>query len=385
MSGSTRRSLVTSLAVPGMAALAAAAAPEEFPIVRDEVCLNNAHWHPMSLGAMRAARKYLDYKSHGFGANSTYGLELQQQVRADFARLIGAKTEEISFVPSTMAGENLVVNGLDWRDGRSTVVTDGLHFEGSLYMYGELARKGALEVRIVQPVGNRIDLDELDRAIDGKTKLVSVSLVSMVNGFQHDLKAVCERAHAKGALVYADIIQGAGAVPFDVRQTGVDFCASATYKWLMGDMGIGFLYVREDLLGRVIRKSQYGYRQPSARGAAAYFEVGTIANTAIACLSHSLPYLIGLGIERIQAHRQPLLGLLQKEMPRLGFRPLTPEDCTSPIVSFARENAKRDLQARLNAAKVNIECYQDRVRVSPSIYNNRKDVGRLLEALDGLR
>jgi len=380
-----RRSLLTPL--PLLAAAAAISdAAEEFPIVRDEACLNNAHWHPMSRGAMQAAQKYLDFKAHGFGASATFGMELQQKVRAAFAQLIDAKAEEISFVPSTMVGENLVVNGLDFSSG-ANVVTDSLHFEGSHYMYGELARTRGLEVRTVQAKNNhRIDLDDLDRAMDRKTKLVAVSLVSMFNGFQHDLKAVCERAHAKGAYVYADIIQGAGAVPFDVKQTGVDFCACATYKWLMGDMGVGFLYVRDELLARsgdVIRKSQYGYRQPSAAkgSAASHFEVGTIANAAIACLSHSIPYIRSLGVDRIQAHRQPLLERIQKEMPGLGFRPLTPVGSRSPIVAFARENAKRDLTARLQAAKVNIEIYDHRVRISPSIYNDLKDVDRLLQAL----
>ena len=82
----------------------------------------------------------------------------------------------------------------------------------------------------------------------------------MYNGFQHDLKAVCDLAHAHGAYVYADIIQAAGAVPIDVRASGVDFAAAATYKWLMGDFGLGFLYVREDLLDAVIQRPHWSYR-----------------------------------------------------------------------------------------------------------------------------
>ncbi len=373
-----RRSMI--LGASALAAANAASGDNEFPIVHDEVCLNNAHWHPMSAGAMRAAQKYLEFKSHGFGTYAEYGIELQKQVRAEFAKLIGAKTEEISFVPSTMGGENLVVNGIpDLASGN--IVTDGLHFEGSLYLYGELAKKG-VDVRVVPPRENRIHLADLERVIDRKTRLVAVSFVSMFNGFQHDLKAVCDLAHSRGALVYADIIQGAGAVPLDVTQSGVDFCACASYKWLMGDMGVGFLYAREDRLGSAIRKSVYGYRQPSATGAASYFEVGTIANTVIACLSYSLPYLRQTGVAKIQAQRQPLLDRIQKEMPSIaGFRALTPAGSTSPIVSFARENARRDLLPRLRAAKVNIEVYEHRVRISPSVYNTQADVDKLLDCL----
>ena len=61
--------------------------------------------------------------------------------------------------------------------------------------------------------------------------------------------------------MYADIVQAAGNTPIDVRASGVDFCACSSFKWLMGDFGLGFLYVREALLDRVIRRSEYGYQQ----------------------------------------------------------------------------------------------------------------------------
>ena len=191
----------------------------------------------------------------------------------------------------------------------------------------------------------------------------------MYNGFQHDLKAVCDLAHAHGAYVYADIIQGVGAVPLDVRATGLDFAASATYKWLMGDFGLGFLYVREDLLGTVIRRPHWSYESASSaeihlspfdpeapkavsytpgKDASSYFTLGTMASSVGAALAVSIPYIQGLGVENIQRHRQPLLKRLQQEMPRLGFAPQTPLDSTSPIVSFAHKDAptiNRKLQA----------------------------------------
>jgi selenocysteine lyase/cysteine desulfurase len=73
-------------------------------------------------------------------------------------------------------------------------------------------------------------------------------------------KKVCEIAHANGAFVYADIVQAAGVVPVGVRDSNVDFAACASYKWLMGDFGLGLLCAREDLLDRV-KRTQYGYYQ----------------------------------------------------------------------------------------------------------------------------
>src|SRR6185436_122628 len=128
----------------------------------------------------------------------------------------------------------------------------------------ELKKQG-LDVRVVKPTKDfRIDITDLKRAVDRRTRLVEVSSASMYNGFQHNLKAVCNLAHANGAYVYADIIHSAGAEPFDVRASGVDFAACSSFKWLMGDFGLGFLYAKEDLLERVIARSQIGYYQLSS-------------------------------------------------------------------------------------------------------------------------
>ncbi len=265
----------------------------------------------------------------------------------------------------------------------------------------ELKKRG-LDLRVVTPrEDGRIDISDLARVVDNKTKLIEVSLVSMYNGFQHDLKAVCDLAHAHGAYVYADIIQGVGAVPLDVRATGIDFAATATYKWLMGDFGLGFLYVREDLLGKVIQRPHWSYESASnadihlspfdpehptpvtwtpRNDATGYFTLGTMASAVGAALSVSIPYIMQLGVENIQKHRQPMLERLQREMPRLGFRPQTPLDSTSPIVTFAHKDTTQ-IARNLQAANVNIRVAPYWVRIAPSVYNDMQDIEKLLAAL----
>src|SRR4029453_15585674 len=160
-----------------------------------------------------------------------------------FADLINAKPSEVAYVSSTSAGENLVVQALALvRRFDGNVVTDGLHFEGALLHLLELKKQG-LDVRVVKPTKEyRIDFKDLEKVVDKKTKLIEVSSASMYNGFQHDLKKVCDLAHAHGAYVYADIIHSAGAEPFDVKATGVDFAACSTFKWLVGDFGLRFFF-----------------------------------------------------------------------------------------------------------------------------------------------
>jgi selenocysteine lyase/cysteine desulfurase len=262
-----------------------------------------------------------------------------------------------------------------------------------------LAKRG-VDVRIVKPRGWRTERADLERAVDKNTKLVAISKVSFINGFEHDLKAVCELAHAHGAYVYADAVQVVGCMPVNVRESGVDFLASASYKWLQGDFGLGFLYVREDVLPK-LERTQWSFRQTASydyhafpgdpagqfpasydqlQTAAGYFELGTYANSVLAALSYSLPWIQRIGVERIKGHALELNAKLRREMPRLGYECITPEDAHGAIIAFAVKDGAATA-AKLKAKKMDIGLSPGRMRVSPSIYNTMADVDALLEAL----
>ena len=368
---------------------------QDFALLPGHTYINGAYIHPLPVAAADNLRRYAQSRSQPDGEPWE-----RIDIKSEFAALINAKPSEVAFVPNTSTGENLVVNGLGLTAGGGNVVTDAFHFEGALIHLKALQAQG-LDLRIVKPRDWRIDLQDLERVIDRQTKLVELSHVAMYTGFEHDLKAVCGLAHAHGALVYADVAQSAGSTPLDVKASGVDFCACSSFKWLMGDFGLGFLYAREDLLGRIAHRSQYGYYQAAGmethflpfdspspdpltfawnNTATGYFEVGSQANGALAALSKSLPYIRKLGVANIEAHRQPLLRRLEQEMPRLGFQPITPPGSKSALMSFAVKSTA-PYAARLKKANVNVRIGENFIRVSPSVYNDMSDIERFLEAV----
>lgn len=403
--------LAAAAMVPGLLPTRASAQPTsslqdafprkvDFTIPEGVTYLNGAYMHPMPDIVREAVRDYNDRRA-GFTTQTSSDPGISNTVKESFAALINADPSEISFVPNTSTGEVMVVQGLGIQRTGGNVVTDALHFEGSIVHLQALERDAGLDLRIVMPHDGRIDLEDLERVVDRDTRLIELSLVTMYNGFQHDLKAVCDLAHAHGAYVYADIIQAVGAVPIDVRESGVDFAACSGFKWLMGDLGLGFLYVRGDLLGRVVERTQIGYHSvgryathflpydPPAEtpftwafgdSASAHFEVGSVSGAARAALGAAIPYLRELDVRRIEAHRQPLLQRLRDEMPRLGFDCVTPEGTTSPIITFTMEDGA-GVQDRLTRAGVDARVASNYVRFSPSVYNDLADVDRALEAL----
>ncbi len=405
--GVTRRGVLAGgamlpLAARGMAAPAPTLPDRASFAAMPGTYLDSGTMHPVPIGARDAARAYLDQRATMDGYFPTDAVE--GRVKANFARLINATPAEIAFVQSTTAGEQAVLDALGFPTEKGRIVTDTLHFFGSFYLYQELARQG-VEVVWLRPRANRIAIDDIERAIVPGTRLVALSLVSTYNGFEHDLKRVCEIAHAKGALVYADIIHAAGTVPIDVRASNVDFAACASYKWLMGDFGLGFLYVRADLHDR-LRRTRYGYYQldrfdphvypfdPPAtnpdypvadvmprRDMEGLFAGGTHAHVVPAMLDWSLEHILALGVERIAAWRQPLLQRLHAGLASRGYTVVTPPESRTPLVTCVLEGARERLSAPLKAAKVQITLSRNRFRVSPSVFNTLDDVERLLAAL----
>jgi len=366
----------------------------DFPSVSKEIFLNSGSMHPVGRFAADAMKKVIDYRMLGAGNGADFGPQMQQDLKAKFGALINAKVTEIAFTGNTTDGENIVVMGLDLPKAKgSNIVIDELHFTSSLYMYKELEKKGG-ELRIVKQRNMKIDPEDMAKVIDRNTKLVSMAMVSNVNGFLHDVKAVTAIAHARGAHVFADIIQAVGAVPVDVKALGLDFASAGTYKWLMGERGLGFLYVRQDLQDTVLPTTRYGHMQiwdfnrvemtwKPLPGAAKY-QTGGIPVIIAAATDAGIDYVNKCGLANIRANARPLIDRLQKELPPLGYKPLTALDTETPIVAFEVKDAAATtklMQAGHLAATV--IANENRVRFSVSVFNNHDDIDKAVAVLAG--
>jgi len=364
----------------------------DFPIASNVTYLNSAAIHPMSVPAGRALQEHIDFRLKGGGeGRHDFSDDQQKDLKRRFGALIGARPTEIAFIQNTSDGENIVVMGMDLPKRGGNVVLDELHFETSLYMYKSMEAKG-VELRVVKHKNWSIDIEDMARAIDRNTRLVSMALVSNVNGYLHDARAISDLAHSRGAYVFADMVQAAGAVPIDVKALGIDFASTATYKWLMGERGFGFLYVREDLQDAVVPTTRYGHRQIAnfdrvgitwepLPGAAKY-ETGTFPNSLALCSHTSLQYIEKLGLANIRAHARQLTNRLQKELPAIGYRSVTPAGNETPIVAFELKDVPAT-QQKLRQAGVTATIIESekRLRLAVSVFNNHEDIDRVVKAL----
>jgi selenocysteine lyase/cysteine desulfurase len=366
-----------------------------FPGVEGSIYLNSAATHPWGIPAADAVKHYTDER--------LAGRDVFADAAGKFAQLVNADADDVTYVPSTSMGEYLVTRSLGLPETGGRVVTDALHFVGSFYMY-EQYRKQGLDV-VTVPMDNhyRISMESFDKAVTPGTKLVAISHVSLYNGFTHDLKAVCDLAHSRGELVYVDLIQSAGAIPVDLKASGVDFAACGTYKWLMGDFGFAFLFARKELLPK-LQRPWLGYFQTNnfaapnlhvypldLPGSVPYESsqkntVGGFFSGALPALgpqsacAASLEWIESVGVETIEAYRQPMLDALQNGLRNKGFQVVTPPETRAPIVTFAYKDSSR-LAPRLKPAKIEITLRANHARISPSVFNTMSDIETFLAAI----
>lgn len=366
---------------------------EDFPVLADWTYLNSPYIAPSPQPVIDKAVAFHQAKASdpiSLGAM----LDETRTLRERFAALVNADVGEIGLLSTTSEGENIVAASLDFGRG-DNVVIDDLHYDTTVLLYDHLAREKGIDVRVVANVDGAAPLDAFAKRVDERTKMVSVSWVSHQNGYRHDLAGLAELAHAHGAYLYADAIQGLGAVPLDVAGTGVDFFTAGGYKWLLGGFGIAPFYVRKSLLDR-IDTDRVGWRQLESEPQpgeyrfyrdARKFGYATPAFGAIYQLRAGLDYIAGIGVPRIEKHSVSLANTLNEGIRELGFRVLTPSGNASPIVAFEHGVDPALAAAAFDDARIKVSLREGgtQVRAGVALFNNRDDIESLLAVARSLR
>lgn len=361
----------------------------DFLVTRDKTYLNTASVGPFPNAVREAGLAWVEEQARD-PLFARMG-EKREEARTRFAKLFGAKPEEVAILYSTSDAENVVANGLDLKPG-DNIVIDELHFTTTFVLYRQLEKEKGIELRIVPETDGRSRLEDFDRYIDGRTRLVSVAWVSNRNGFRQDVGALARLAHDKGTYLYADGIQALGQFPVDLHELGVDFAGANSYKWLFSSWGAAPFYVREEHL-EWLKSDRHGHGQaeetlPEYRydlfDSARKFEYGGAIYGTVYQLKAALGYLSEVGLDRIEEHTVPLANELRDGVAKLGFDTWTPPNNPSPIVSFAHGRDPKEVGKLFDEEGIVVtfrEKESSVVRVSVSLFNNRSDIRHLLDVL----
>jgi len=392
----------------------------DFPILSKEVYgkplvyLDNGASAQKPLAMLDAVRKAYseDYANvhrglHFLSNKATEEFEASRETVRAF--LNAESVEEIVFTRSATESINLVSYGYGMQEigeGDEIVLTIMEHHSNIVPWHFLRERKGAKLVFVPVADDGSISIEDFERAITPRTKLVAVTHMSNVLGTVVPVKQVAALAHARGIPVLVDGSQGAVHLPVDVRDLDCDFYVFTGHK-VYGPTGIGVLYGKRAMLERMqpfngggemiveVTEDHVTYNAPPHR-----FEAGTPPIVQAIGLGASLDYMQRIGRDRIAAHEDALRDYAHERLRAVNALRIYGEaPGKGAIVSFDLEGIHaHDVSMVIDregvAVRAGTHCAQPLLkrfgatstcRASFGMYNTMAEIDRLAEALEKAR
>ena len=316
----------------------------------------------------------------------------KETVRKKTASLFSVSEEEIALIHNTTEGMNLIARSLDLQEGDEVILADHEHSSAVSPWKVWQESKGIKLVRPTLPIlPESVDelLEVFKNSITPKTKVISVCHLINTNGMILPIKEISKMAHEKGILVAVDGAQAAGMFTFDLKDIGCDFYTVSAHKWLFSPKGVGIFYAKKEsqkhLKPLIVAR---GYEDTSIRRLENY---NTRNLPEVLGFGAALDYRDTIGGKKIEARTYELKAYFRsaiEEHPKLVLK--TPAlDSLSGGIQVVEVLGK-------DVRKVKNRLFDDygidsrpistfglnAVRLSFAIFNTKKDIDLLVNALD---
>lgn len=307
---------------------------EDFPLImqNDTIYIDNAATAQKPQCVIDAEKSFYEVRNanplRGFYPLSLAATDAYESARKVVRDFIHADSEkEIIFTRNTTESLNLVAFSYalhNLRAGDEVAVSIMEHHSNMLPWQMACQVTGAKLVYLECQKDGTLTDEELEAGINERTKLVAIGHVSNVLGCVNPVRKIADRAHSYGAVVVVDGAQSAPHMKIDVHELGADFFAFSGHK-LMGPMGIGVLYGRQELLENMPPFMRGGEMIDSVtRDGAVFaqlphkFEAGTVNAAGAAGLAAAISYIEEIGFDYIE---QRELALTTRAMEGLSKLP----------------------------------------------------------------
>lgn len=393
---------------------------KDFPILETEVSgrrlvyFDNAATTQKPVSVTEALNSYYD----SYNANIHRGIHyLAEKATAAFeetrktvrAFLNAASTEEIIFTYGTTDSINLVAKtfGRKFLKEGDEILISTLEHHSNIVPWQMLCEEKGCVLKVI-PVDDNGDLilEEFDRLLSEKTRLVSVVHVSNALGTINPVEYIIKKAHEAGAKVLVDGAQACSHIPVDVQQLDADFYVLSAHK-LFGPTGTGILYGKKELLlamppfrggGEMIK--EVTFEKTTYADLPYKFEAGTPNIADVVAFRYALDYFNALDHEGLKQHEQELLQYATEKLEAIeGLKIIGKARRKISVVSFVLENIHpQDIGIILDqqgiAVRTGHHCTQPlmqrfgipgTVRASFAPYNTKEEIDRLVSGLEKVK
>ena len=314
-------------------------------------------------------------------------------------------SEEIIFTSGTKHSINIIANGYtDLLSSEDEIIVSGMEHHSNIVPWQMMVEKNHAKLNVIPLKENgELDLEHFKSIISSKTKVVFLNHVSNALGIINPIEEIIEISHKNGAVVLLDGAQSSAHFNVDLQKLDIDYFTASAHK-LCGPTGIGFLYGKKELLkklsplmggGEMI--SDVTFEKTTYADLPHKFEAGTPNISGAIAFGYALDYLNEIGLENIYNYENELLDYATKSLKQIdGLKIYVDVKNKTSVISFNIENLHPyDIGSILDkfgiAVRTGQHCAQPimdhfhisgTVRVSLSFINTKKEVDKLIEAIN---
>ena len=378
---------------------------DEIPVLQNLTYMNTGWSGPPPRRAAEAMQQRVALEmEQGPTTPGVYesGREIQEEARRAAARLLGADVDETLVTRNTTEGLNIVLSGLDWKEG-DEIVTCNLEHGSVLSPSWHIAHRYGATVRVlnIDPHDSHDAIvGKFESALNERTRLIFVSHIEYSTGLRMPAAELCRLAHTNGAEIMLDGAQTGGHIALDVHRDGFDYYSIPGQKWALGYEGVGALYIRRDLIEQV-HPAHTGGRavvQEGEPGEPGSYRLNSSSMDKFLGGSGSVPlqaafveaalFIESVGVAEIEARNMSLAARFKAqlaEIPAVSVLSPMNDAASAGLVSFAVAGQSADSAvARIwqdHRIVVRQVHYPEAIRASLHFFNTEEEVDRLAGAV----
>ena len=371
-----------------------------FDIPDDVTYLNCAYLSPSMKQVVEAGKNAVALKSRPWEIQPQDFFTASEEIRATFAGLLNATANDIAIVPSVSYGAATAAKNISLSSGQDILCLED-QFPSNIYPWRRLAQETGARLLMIPRTAAQTTEGGMNwtaailDALGGNTGLVALPHCHWTDGALIDLEAVGTAARQHGAVLFLDLTQSAGALPFNIQQVQPDFLVAAGYKWLLGPYSLGYFYaaprwqegkpLEENWISRARSEdfAQLVDYQDAYQPGARRFDMGERSNF------HLLPMAL-VALKQIAQWTIPSIAttLLEQtrhiahEAQQAGWTTLSEAERAPHFLGLRAPDGLPDgLVEHLRTRKIHVSVRGSSVRITPHLYNTTTDAERLLQAL----
>ena len=371
----------------------------KFILSKKVTYLNCAYMSPMLKKVEKAGIKGIKQKRKPYHITPIDFFKTSDLVKKRFSSIIDCKNHNrIAIIPSASYGLANVVNNISIKEKDEIILLDE-QFPSNVYPWLNLKERSKAKLVFIKRPDTLIDSgkkwnEEILASITNKTKVVAVGNIHWACGTLVDLIAIRKKTAEVGALLIIDGTQSIGALPLSIEKIQPDALICAGYKWLMGPYSIGVAYYgnyfdkgipiednwinrrgSENFSGLINYSDKYGEL-------ASRYNVGEQSNfILLPMLLAGLNQIESWGVKNIQDYCKNLISEEIKKVNQKKYWIEKENYRANHLFGIKQLDNKINLIEKLKSKKISVSIRGDKIRVSPHVYNDKREIKKLFECL----